>query len=345
VSEEREVGVGFPVKGIDATCEYGRQPADTTPGAANVRSFDHAGRARGGSRAGLSKYVPETVVGDFPIQHLALLVDPQTPALSAEAATPGGIPDPSSNNLRTRNFGRVIRPGGSGRQPNVNDPTSGMASIAFVQAKRVQNGVTGAPFTVTLDAPPSLNNLLVVFVRTNKAGAAEELVDTVTNDALNTFAQVGGGGSTSNVTNDPGSGVETTSLSAWYRVANAGAADQDVRVTNGGSGAIYEVIVLEFSAAATGGPVSEFDKAFSDTDVSLFEVPGLALNGTAGQAVVAAFTLLNTSGTPAVGYTSPVAGNFKAIYRTGLSGAGPEDPSVTPLVDRPFAGIALALTR
>lgn len=125
---ETEVGVMFPTLGVDVTCEYGRQPADTTPAGANVRAYEPgAERSRGGSRCGLTKYVDALVNGASPVQHLAVLVDPQAPGLNAnddtvDTAPSGYIPDPSTNNLSLRNNGRYIPAIGGGRQPNRNRP-------------------------------------------------------------------------------------------------------------------------------------------------------------------------------------------------------------------------------
>lgn len=50
--------IPFPVKGLDESQGYGKQPPGTTVACQNVRAFDPStGRLRGGSRAGLSKYL------------------------------------------------------------------------------------------------------------------------------------------------------------------------------------------------------------------------------------------------------------------------------------------------
>lgn len=125
-----EVAASFPSQGIDATCEFGRQPADTAPDATNVLSFDLlASRRRGGSRWGLSKYLSSPLVSDSsPVQHLALLVDPQSPALSTEntfTPTDGFELDPSTNNTRDRVApGLYVRTGGSAKRPRKRPNTS-----------------------------------------------------------------------------------------------------------------------------------------------------------------------------------------------------------------------------
>jgi hypothetical protein len=149
----------FPINGIDVSMEYQLQPADSTRIGLNVRGYEPSTmRQRGGSRAGLAKYVPAQIPGGpFLIQHLNYIVDPQGDSLLTSGDTFGGtapgiyILDPSSNNggpgggfgivtgkvilsggnviggisplpfttgLGARNPGRMILNGGSGIAPN-----------------------------------------------------------------------------------------------------------------------------------------------------------------------------------------------------------------------------------
>jgi hypothetical protein len=108
----------FPVKGIDVSCEYGRQPAYTTPEGVNVRSFEpDFNRVRGGSREGLSKFIDDTVFDDVSeIQHLTVIVTTSPVALAAavippEDFAPFYLTDPSTS---PANPGRVIPFGGDG---------------------------------------------------------------------------------------------------------------------------------------------------------------------------------------------------------------------------------------
>lgn len=124
MADEQEVGIIFPLAGLETTCEFGRQPPDTAAQGVNVRSFEVISkRSRGGSRCGLTRYINQQVVGDNPVQHLTVLIDPQDPALNGPADTsdPSGIGDyvldPSTNNTFSRNFGRFVRKFGSGRVP------------------------------------------------------------------------------------------------------------------------------------------------------------------------------------------------------------------------------------
>lgn len=56
----------FPQKGLELRYPYGLQPVLTTPTGTNVRVHEAlTARARGGSRSGISKYVPEPAVAPF----------------------------------------------------------------------------------------------------------------------------------------------------------------------------------------------------------------------------------------------------------------------------------------
>lgn len=68
--------LAFPVNGIDVAGAYMRQRRGTSPAGVNVRAFEpSSNRARGGCRAGLSRYLNAQVAGSTAaIQELALLV-------------------------------------------------------------------------------------------------------------------------------------------------------------------------------------------------------------------------------------------------------------------------------
>lgn len=348
--QDQEVGAIFPTSGLDVTTEYGRQPADTTPAAVNVMSFDvFLDRLRGGSRPGLSKYIDETVNGDSPVQHLNILVDPRSPALNADAADEL-VPDPSTNNLSVRNPGRTVRQGGSGRQPNRNTDVS--ASSSFVQKKHNQNGVTNSAFDTVLDTQPTTGDLIVVIVRTEKNGGSAELVDTVRNANLSDFTQADAPGVTSDSTTNLGGGDFTDSLSVWYRVASEGANETTVTVDPGSTGAIYEVCILVYRGWDTLSPFTdrEINAASSDT----YTVAGLTLDGTTDQLVICAFDKVNntTSGIEA-GYVARFgvngdpgseAANMIVVDNTTASGVT-EDISVTTLIVRDYCGFAVSFTR
>lgn len=355
-----DVGAVFPSKGLERTCEFGRQPADTAPDGENVLSEESiTSRVRGGSRPGLSKYINETVVGDFVVQHINVLVDPQATALRAETSTPGGVPDPSTNNVTMRNPGRVVTSGGSGRVPNRNipdGPGSGNA-VEFVQVYREQPGVINATTTFTLPSQPVANSLVVVIIRTSKVGTAVGEASLVTNSNLNQYEQVGGNGYTSDVTSNhngiPGQ-TATNSISVWTKRATAGAADQEIRVTPGGTGFIYELVAIEVRNAGPIQPVTNQSRGSNAASVPSFTAGSLALNNTTGQMVIAAFTLIDCSATIGGAYVhrvghfttgAPYSGNMVVGTLGNLSGAGPEEAVATPVVSRPYAAFSVAIQK
>jgi hypothetical protein len=354
MADQQEVGAIFPVAGLDVTCEFDRQPPDTTPGAGNVRSYDSLlSRKRGGSRAGLSRFVNETVNGVAEIQHLALLVDPQNPALNAPVDE-GTVPDPSTNNLSQRNFGRNVRDGGSGLVPNRNDPRQ-TSEIKFVQQARTQ-GVVNDSVTVNLPNLPTVGNHIFVVVRTQASGASPELPSSVRNGGLVDYAEAGTLGSPEAVvTDNVGGPEETQALTVWWKKV-ADAADQSVVVTAGGEGSIYEIILLEYSGANPAAPVSNAVEGADASAASTFTLPDLALNNTSGQLVLAAYVKVNTG--PAAlpsGFTarfgaanlvlSSEPANTLVLEAGNLSGVGPSRPNVPLLIARPFCGIAVALKK
>lgn len=79
VQQERLVDMRFPLKGIDTSMAYHKQPEQTAPRATNVRAFDSGtSRARGGSRPGLSPFFGigngNQVSGFHVIQSLSCIV-------------------------------------------------------------------------------------------------------------------------------------------------------------------------------------------------------------------------------------------------------------------------------
>lgn len=134
-SADQFIDLPFPTSGLNTSTDFAEQVPGTTPSGTNVRGYEpNTDRNRGGSRPGLVKYLDAQANGVSVIQHLNVIVDPQAGALlsdntiefSPDGPPPpvggGGIPgsgilDPSTNNLSSRNPGRYVRNGGSGRQP------------------------------------------------------------------------------------------------------------------------------------------------------------------------------------------------------------------------------------
>ncbi len=357
VTPKEFLDLAFPLAGVDASAEFWRQAQLTTAFAKNVRGEEPVGQMRrGGSRMGLLRFIDERVNGDSVIQHLNVVVDPQAPGLNADGdeQLPGYIPDPSTNNLTDRgSTDRYVPPFGSGRPPNRNIPGGGAQAVAFVSKYRTQPGVINAPFTVTLPAQPENQAVILVYVRTEKAGTVHEAPASVTNATLNAYTQVGGSGYTAAAVSNLGADFANT-LSCWWKQADQGAQDTDVRITPAGSGYIYEVVVLVYRGASPTSPVSAFARASlaSPSTTNTPVVTGLVLNNTAGQAAVCCLFAPSTSHTATgSGYTGryPVslggdAANVAVVDKVGLSGVGPEAPQTTVTTARPYIGLAVALT-
>ena len=76
----QEMELTFPLKGINETWAFGRQPDGSTPGAQNVVPFDPLNsRARGGQRWGSSKYYPTRHNGVTALQSITATVDTVAP--------------------------------------------------------------------------------------------------------------------------------------------------------------------------------------------------------------------------------------------------------------------------
>lgn len=332
---EQEVGVIFPVKGVEASCEFSKQPADTAPVGVNVRTFESITlRARGGSRSGLTQYVPAQPAGANPIQHLNVLVDPQDPNLDI---TGGTVPDPSTNNLSVRNPGRFVPVGGSGQQLNRNvvdnSPKPGrlIQATGFIGGAALSanpfaiNYVVGSPTigtTISLPARPGSGNLLVMALfgigvpPNSSSGVSAPVLSGVTAGGGASWTQVGGGGY-----NVSGSWANTTvgpntpqpypgTLQMFYYYATGGAGDQNINVATFASMAgddtqFVNGSVMEY-AGVSGSPIGQA-KISQPANTSPWTVGPLALSNLPNELVVAAFT----------GAITPL---FSAIVNTTLTG-------------------------
>lgn len=346
---ETEVGVMFPTLGVDVTCEYGRQPADTTPAGANVRAYEPgAERARGGSRTGLTKYVADRVNGDSPVQHLAVLVDPQAPALARD--TDGTLPDPSTNNLRTRvPPGRKVRAGGSGVWPVGNDQDTG-SGARLIQSVGA-SGTTTVP-TDPLEIPLSFSvaaaagDVIVAVAITVSSGATQPTDTHEIDGGSLSFTQVD---SYSRVQYSLfGGELAEHVASMWYAVAAGGETTVTLRsvllgdVVSGGALAILKfrgVPATQFvdggtasgTEAGTTFPVGTLDTVVGAGAVVCIAAPRATLaSAPSGHTVVDGITALGNGVGPAVTYRA--RGITAGTLSFGTSGAANE-----------YVGICLAL--
>ncbi len=298
--QSQDVPSAFPVGGVDVSCEFARQPAATTPDAVNVRSYDTLeARLRGGSRPGLSKWIDERVNGNALIQHLTVLVDPTTLALSASL-----IPY-TVDGTETGPDGKLYREGGSGSQPAVSllagdidleeNPFAG-AAPAFVQGEA--QGFLGdgedAEFVFTTNV--AVGNTVIFFVCQLAAVAPDSVL--VTNANAVELAQAGAERTFTKV-----SGVTRNArLTMWYRTV-AEVADRTCRVSLRPLDEVCVVGGVEYSGVMTTGQLD----ATGGTDAGNADVmtAGSISPGNTNQLILAAFMacLSPDTVTPGAGFT------------------------------------------
>ena len=167
----------FPLSGVSAAGEFDRQPDGTARHGVNVRAFDPiAFRGRGGSRPGLTKFVPAQPNGANLIQHLNVIVDPTVDALTPDYSGPDAqpVPGPDGGTL-------LVRPGGSGIAPSRSKRRSSPPTVErfkqkesgyfpSVEALSLSGGVA---FDENVDA----GNLLVLVVQYVPQGTNTPAID------------------------------------------------------------------------------------------------------------------------------------------------------------------------
>jgi hypothetical protein len=174
---EQLADMPFPLSGLDLSVEYERQTPGSTPIGLNVRGFEPLTmRQRGGSRPGLSQYIPEQV-GDVKsvIQHLNFVVDPTEAAvLDNFDDDPNDLLDPSNNppGRPIRNNGlRTIRRGGTGRQANIHTP---MKKGAFKRVQVASNFNGGLPGTLSFSSAVKKGDLIIFIYALDPSNTAND---------------------------------------------------------------------------------------------------------------------------------------------------------------------------
>jgi hypothetical protein len=178
-AQETEKDMPFPLQGIDLSQGHAYQRPLTCETGVNVRAFEPiSNRARGGSRSGLSKYLPAQVpAGTHLIQHLNT-VDPSVDSALLDWNLPWpdftmptgislppitwGIPDPDPADVTVatmddpstgaRNPGRLVPVGGTGIAPNRNKPADD-PDIEYRQSAFLTINTYGAGVSVPISLP------------------------------------------------------------------------------------------------------------------------------------------------------------------------------------------------
>lgn len=162
--------IPFPLSGQNVAGEFGAPPGMTAVKGVNCRGYDPiARRLRGGSRPGLTKFLPvATPAGTHLIQHLDVIVDPTVDALPADFDNTGPTPTYPDPTEAARNpFGRLVRYGGSGVGLLRHKPAT-PGRFVQKQSTFVSDSAQGTSSTsggVAFDSPVTAGNLIVVTVR------------------------------------------------------------------------------------------------------------------------------------------------------------------------------------
>ncbi len=264
---EQLIELTFPPRGLDLARGFAAQSPDTAPDARNVRLFEPStGRARGGSRPGLSQFIPEQLPsGSTKVQDLNVVVstddgavldnydwgdgdgedafdaipDPSGPGwfygpydpLDADDPEPFPQDDPGwddltpaqqqailarlrpRNGTRTGGDDRLVRPGGSARQPTwqrrkgTPEEPEEEDDIVLVQSKGLLSP------SDSFDLPVTAGNLLVVGTIGVNLVPGSAFLESISDTLGSAWTQVG---SVKRLAS--GAATENT-LALWYALA------------------------------------------------------------------------------------------------------------------------------
>lgn len=356
---EKPTEVLFPVAGLNVATSYGQQPKGTTPTGVNVRAFESlANRGRGGSRCGLSQFLPVTTpAGDFLIQHMNVIVDPQSPALLAGGEFPPGtvpIPDPDAGRYPTR----LIRPGGDGvqlnRALNRSQAPEGIGFARFTSGGSDTAGTFDNGGSFVLGTVGAMSTI-IVYVETDSAdsGATATVVDgdAVAYTMLDSVEQ-------SYTRTDPETETRYLKMSVWVLTATGTVGNNTVTVTTniaeGATGSPRANLTgMEFTGVDRTGPTGDTTTSAFDSGApsSTYNIGSVAAT-IPGSTVLAGWTIpataLSTPGAAQNGFShftllgTPVLDFF--IKKTGVSSA--QTPIATAIGDVfIYVGIGVTLLK
>jgi hypothetical protein len=300
-ASEKYADLEFPLGGVDTLQENQEQPPGTCADAVNVRGTNPDSlRARGGSRAGLVKYLPDPLIaGGSIIQHLNVIVDPQATRLRIT------VPIPDDTWVEDPLFpGTFVPPGGWGNPPNpyATQPEPPSTEPAYRQSKVLGFGLGNTEQSVTFDTDALFNSLIVVAVVTSDGGI-NTLGVTVTDGVNASFTQAGSYQRFIKT-------AQEHTLSLWYKIGNGtAAARSEVQVDPSGDCTLC-VGILEFTGIVTTSPLDSTNGAF-DSSGTVSMSPGQVTIGGNNEVVVAAYAGVNAIDdiTPAGGFTLAVNHN------------------------------------
>ncbi len=343
----KDVPLDFPVKGLHVSREFGQQPEATTADCVNVASKESiAGRDRGGSRPGFSKYIAaQSSAGAVNIQMLDVIVDPTSDALPQNFNTPG---DDWVNHPRFP--GVLIPPHGAPWSPR-NESNS--PDITHIQSKRTAFDGVSTEQSVSFASAPNTGNTIVVFVASLVDAVSGMGVD-VKNGAGTALTQVG----SYIEIEDPRSVGSYVRLSCWKKAVN-NAQDQTIKVTPSATVVTMKMTQIEYRGMPTTGQV---DTAVTNSDITNPPAPPATTGNVAvlgdNEMLLGAFaTVFDASGfTPGTGFTCrPNADDgsdfdlrLNVVEKTGLQSPA-DNPSVatgtTTGGEDPYVAIGVTWTK
>jgi len=258
--QEQFVDMEFPLRGLFVAAEYGQQPPLTTTLCTNVRGFEaQTGRGRGGSRAGIAKFIAARVSDGYTqlmsavfgggrkgapdttqlIQMLDVIVDPQAGALLFPD-DPFNIPfDPLSwldisNNpigepIRNPSPTRWLRLGGSGQAPGgkyppkivtENEEVNVGDSVSSIDAL-ANDRYTGTP-TMKIIAWKPTRGVAVRVIPPTDAGKPGAVWTTTDGAIATVFNQAGGSASRIRYTPPTAATAAGGHEQIWYELTATG---------------------------------------------------------------------------------------------------------------------------
>jgi hypothetical protein len=233
-ANEQMTDLVFPTGGVNVATELETQPAQTTPFGKNVRVYEPGTlRARGGSRPGLSEYIPSLVTGSAgKIQDLATVV--MTDANATNGSTV--VDNSPTRNLRGGNRGfapvrHTIKP------PNRFSKGSKSPMVVY-QSGNLINGNQNMADTVPMGGNANLGDLIVVVVAGLNLTATNMFQPdtsqyTVSDSLQNSYTQIG----------------SLVSLSFQYQLVNS---QGQVGVDNSG----FQNLAMFYTIVKNAGPYS-----------------------------------------------------------------------------------------
>lgn len=331
MAEFKQTDLSFPLRGIDLQWEFGDQPGLTTRLGKNVRAYEPSSdRARGGSRSGLVRYLPQVPAGANLIQHLEMIVDPQAPftGLSFDADTDTPIFDTSDGGRAVLDDGstRIIRQGGSGYYTHPEAEQEGDQPVGSIYLRQKKAGdVTGGNTDFTFDSEFAGNPASTVIVVTESAGSVGQDFDCEVRDSATPYTLIGKFTASSGLltaTSDGPIQTEKYVVRVWRARTN----NNVVTVVDSGEVATT-VLAMEWRRISDSVGAGNLNEIIESVEVNRPEDGGtipdpqsLSVPISVTKQMILVCWIINGSGGHALpGWATPDLGEFTVIPPTGTS--------------------------